>query len=207
MESLLHAPRGAARLRLKAKGTCNLLFSSGHSDLLNLGHVAVPDEFKSAAKQLEADSRVKLRRFAYGVYGIVTRDYDYAHTPRWTASVNREAWQFSDGGALHDRVQMLCGGDAFDLGRAVILLRAGVGLGWSSDADSWSQVLPVLRNLQTQCLGWEDYLKIYLRGRRHWLDLPIDGSKDTRDMKQVLSNVIFIRKAVWRTTPFRLPLE
>ena len=210
MESLLHAPRGAARLRLEAKGkrgTGKRLFSSGHSDLLNLGHVAVPDEFKSAAKQLEADSRIKLRRFAYGVYGIVTRDYDYAHTPRWTALVNREAWQLLDRAALEVRVSTLCAGDAFDLGRAVILLRAAVALGYFSDDESWSRVLPVLRALQTQCSSWEDYLTVYLRGRRRWLELPVDGSKDTPDMKQVLSNVIFIRKTVWRTTPFRLSLE
>ena len=169
--------------------------------------VASPDEFRSAARRLEADSRIKLRRFAYGVYGIVTRDYDYAHTPRWTALVNREAWQLSDLAALDARVEMLCVGDAFDLGRALILLRAGVGLGWLSDADSWPRALPVLRGLQTQCLGWEDYLKIYLRGRRRWLNLLEDGSKDTLEMKQVLGNVAYIRRAVWRTTPFRLPLE
>ena len=127
------------------------------------------DEFKSAAKQLEADSRIKLRRFAHGVYGIITRDYDYAHTPRWTALVNREAWQLSNLAALETRVETLCVGDAFDLGRALILLRAGVGLGWLSDADSWLKALPVLRGLQTQCLGWEDYLKVYLRGRRRWV--------------------------------------
>ena len=207
MESLLHAPRGAARLRLEAKGTCNLLFSSGHSDLLNLGHVAVPDEFKSAAKQLEADSRVKLRRFAYGVYGIVTRDYDYAHTPRWTASVNREAWQLLDRAALEVRVGTLCAGDAFDLGRAVILLRAAVALGYFSDDESWSRVLLVLRALQTQCSSWEDYLTVYLRGRRRWLGLLEDGSRDDAEMKQVLGNVVFIRKTVWRTTPFRLSLD
>lgn len=207
MESLLHAPRGAARLRLEAKGTCNLLFSSGHSDLLNLGHVAVPDEFKSAAKQLEADSRIKLRRFAYGVYGIVTRDYDYAHTPHWTASVNREAWQLLDRAALEVRVGTLCAGDAFDLGRAVILLRAAVALGYFSDDESWSRVLLVLRALQTQCSSWEDYLTVYLRGRRRWLGLLEDGSRDDAEMKQVLGNVVFIRKTVWRTTPFRLSLN
>ena len=207
MESFLHAPRGAARLRLEAKGTCNLLFSSGHSDLLNLGHVAVPDEFKSAAKQLEADSRIKLRRFAYGVYGIVTRDYDYAHTPHWTASVNREAWQLLDRAALEVRVGTLCAGDAFDLGRAVILLRAAVALGYFSDDESWSRVLLVLRALQTQCSSWEDYLTVYLRGRRRWLGLLEDGSRDDAEMKQVLGNVVFIRKTVWRTTPFRLSLN
>ena len=169
--------------------------------------MAAPDEFRSAAKRLEADSRIKLRRFAYGVYGIVTRDYDYAHTPRWTALVNTEAWQLSDRAALEVRVGTLCAGDAFDLGRAVILLRAAVGLGYLSDAESWARVLLVLRMLQSQCLGWEDYLSVYLRGRRGWLALPTDGSKDTAEMKQVLSNVAFIRKTVWRTTPFRLPLE
>ena len=169
--------------------------------------MAATDEFKSAAKRLEADSRIKLRRFAYGVYGIVTRDYDYAHTPRWSALVNAEAWQLADASALNARVETLCAGDAFDLGRGLILLRAGVALGYLSDAESWSRVLPLLRGLQTQCLGWEDYLKIYLRGRRHWLDLPEDGSKDTPEMRQFLSNVTYIRKAVWRTTPFRLPLE
>jgi len=168
--------------------------------------VAAPDEFKSAAKRLEADSRIKLRRFAYGVYGIVTRDYDYAHTPRWTALVNREAWQLPDRAALEVKVATLCAGDAFDLGRAVILLRAAVALGYLSDDESWLRVLLVLRAIQTQCLSWEQYLQVYLRGRRHWLELPVDGSKDTPDMKQVLSNVNFIRKAVWRTTPFRLAL-
>ena len=183
------------------------IISSGHSDLLNSRHVAAPDEFRSAAKRLEADSRIKLRRFAYGVYGIVTRDYDYAHTPRWTALVNAEAWGLADRAALEVRVGALCAGDAFDLGRAVILLRAAVGLGYFSDAESWARVLLVLRMLQSQCLGWEDFLNRYLRGRREWLGLPEDGSRDTADMKQVLSNVVFIRKAVWRTTPFRLPLE
>ena len=165
------------------------------------------DEFTGAAKQLEADSRIKLRRFAYGVYGIVTRDYDYAHTPRWTALVNAEAWRLSDRAALEVKVGILCAGDAFDLGRAVILLRAAVGLGYFSDAESWARVLLVLRMLQSQCLGWEDFLNRYLRGRREWLGLPEDGSKDTLDMKQMLGNVVFIRKAVWRTTPFRLSLE
>ena len=174
---------------------------------VRLHAVAATDEFKSAAKRLEADSRMKLRRFAYGVYGIVTRDYDYAHTPRWTALVNREAWQLTDAGALMGRVETLCAGDAFDLGRALILLRAGVALGYLSDADSWARALPILRGLQTQYLGWEDYLKVYLRGRRRWLELPEEGSKDTPEMKQVLDNVDFIRKTVWRTTPFRLPLE
>jgi hypothetical protein len=172
-----------------------------------LRNVAATDEFKSSAKRLEADSRIKLRRFAYGVYGIVTRDYDYAHTPRWTALVNREAWRLADAGALEERVGTLCAGDAFDLGRALILLRAGVALEWLSDTDSWSRVGPVLRGLQTQCLGWEDYLNTYLRGRRRWLELPEDGSSDTLEMKQVLRNVAYIRRAVWRTTPFRLPLE
>ena len=165
------------------------------------------DEFKSAAKRLEADSRIKLRRFAYVVYGIVTRDYDYAHTPRWTALVNREMWQLPDRVALESRVGTLCAGDAFDLGRAVILLRAAVALGYFSDDESWSRVLLALRMLQTQCSSWEQFLEGYLRGRRGWLELPVDGSKDTPEMKQVLSNVVYIRKLVWRTTPFRLPLE
>jgi len=169
--------------------------------------VAVPDEFKSASKQLEADSRIALRRFAYGVYGIVTRDYDYAHTPRWTALVNFETWQLLDRAALEARVGTLCAGDAFDLGRAVILLRAAVALGYLSDEESWLRVSLVLRAIQTQCLGWEQYLEVYLRGRRLWLDLPIDGSRDTPDMRQVLSNADFIRRAVWRTTPFRLLLD
>ena len=169
--------------------------------------MAAPDEFKSAAKRLEADSRIKLRRFAYGVYGIVTRDYDYAHVPRWTALVNREAWQLSDRAALEARVGTLCAGDAFDLGRAVILLRAGVALGYFSDDESWARVTLALRMLQTRCSSWEDYLNAYLRGRRRWLELPEDGSKDTPEMRQVLSNVAYIRKAVWRTTPFRLVLE
>lgn len=203
MESFLHAPRGAAQLKLFAPSQ----FLEHRCRPVRLHPVAATDEFKSAAKRLEADSRIKLRRFAYGVYGIVTRDYDYAHTPRWSALVNREAWQLPDRAALESRVGTLCAGDAFDLGRAVILLRAAVALGYFSDDESWLRVSLVLRAIQTQCLGWEDYLRIYLRGRRRWLELLEDGSQDTPEMRQFLSNVTSIRKAVWRTTPFRLPLE
>ena len=205
MESLLHAPRGAAQLRLfRLEPACLL---EHRRRPVRLHYVAATDEFKTAAKRLEADSRIKLRRFAYGVYGIVTRDYDYAHVPRWTALVNFETWQLPDRAALETRVGTLCAGDAFDLGRAVILLRAAVALGYLSDDESWLRLPLVLRSIQTQCVGWEDYLTVYLRGRRRWLELPVDGSKDTLEMRQVLNNVAHVRKAVWRTTPFRLVLE
>jgi hypothetical protein len=169
--------------------------------------VTEQQEFKRARAKLEADLRIKTRRFAYGVYGIVTRDYDYAHTGQWTQGVNKTAWQLDGADSLEARVVALSSGDAFDLGRAVILLRAGVALGYLTDEQSWARVLPVLRAIQTQCQGWEDYLNVYLRGRRRWLNLPDDGSKDDADMREVRRNADHIRRLVWRTTPFRTTLE
>ncbi len=164
-------------------------------------------EFKRAKARLEADLRIRERRFAYGVYGTVTRDYDYAHTPQWTVLVNKEAWKLESAAGLEAQVEAFVAGDAFDLGRAVIVLRAGVGLGLLTDAQSWARVIPVLRAIQTQCQGWEDYLGAYLRGRRRWLNLPEDGSRDDADMREVKANAEHIRRVVWRTTPFRTPLE
>ncbi len=168
-----------------------------------------PDEFATAKLKLEQDIRTPLKRFAFGVYGIVTQDYDYAHTPVWTAEVNREAWQLESQADLEVRVAELLSAppDGFDLGRAVILLRAAVALKLYSEAESWPRVAGVLARLQTHCLGWEDYAGQYIAGRRAWLSLPEDGKKDDADMRVTLENVTLLRKTVWRTTPFRLRLE
>jgi hypothetical protein len=167
-----------------------------------------PDEFTVAKARLEEDLRTPLKRWAFGVYGVVTRDYDYAHTPQWTRQVNAEAWKLQSQVDLEARVAELLSGfpTGFEFGRAVILLRAAVALGFYSDAESWSRVTGLLLHLQVQGSGWEDYAAQYLRGRRRWLGLPEDGKRDDAEMRLVVENVARLRKTVWRTTPFRLRL-
>jgi Protein of unknown function (DUF1266) len=168
-----------------------------------------PDEFQLARARLQDDIRTPLKRWAYGVYGIVTRDYDYAHTPTWTRQVNTENWQLESQSALEARVAALLSGQpsGFELGRAVILLRAAVALGFYTDAESWSRVTGLLLHLQTQGNGWEEFAEQYVTGRRVWLGLPESGKRDDADMRALLENVSLLRKSVWRTTPFRFRLD
>jgi Protein of unknown function (DUF1266) len=168
-----------------------------------------PDEFILARARLEEDIRTPLKRWAFSAYGIVTRDYDYAHTPRWTRQVNAEVWHLASQPDLETRVAELLSSQpsGFEFGRAVILLRAAVALWFYTDAESWSRVTGLLLHLQVQGSSWEEYAAQYVRGRRRWLGLPEDGKRDDADMRGVLENISRLRKTVWRTTPFRLRLE
>lgn len=96
--------------------------------------------------------------------------------------------------------------DAWGLLRAMLLLRSAVAVGWLSNERSFERCYEVGKQLQERYDSWNAMAADVLASRRARFGLPIDGSGDTEDMKEVVASVEYLAATQWRKTPWSMGL-
>ena len=57
---------------------------------------------------------------------------------------------------------------AWDFGRYIFLCRQGYNVGWLTEKEAWSRIIPAARLLQASYSSWDEYAADYLLGRYFW---------------------------------------
>jgi hypothetical protein len=57
---------------------------------------------------------------------------------------------------------------AWDFGRYIFLCRLGYNVGWFTEKEAWSRIIPAARLLQASYSSWDEYAADYLLGRYFW---------------------------------------
>lgn len=166
---------------------------------------------RSAAERLDADACDPYRRWVQGVFLLVTGDCDHAHLPGAEARRMLAHWWDVYGPLELRRVlQRLAdpsGGEhAWPLLRFILVSRLSVAAGLVADEVSWDEILPIARRLQAAYPSWRAMAQAYVRARRQWRELPLDGSADDEGMKTILDNLARLDDTRWRELDFKTPL-
>src|SRR5262245_57373657 len=117
-----------------------------------------------------ADDRDPVKRWAKGVFGIITGGTDYGHMDK--REVRRglsEWWDINNIDEFQDRFRELNAERpkskpeaAWCWVRAANLARMAAGAQFISHDDSWRLVVPFLIRIQRSFIGWEELGKSYL---------------------------------------------
>lgn len=161
--------------------------------------------------RLALDARDPARRWVQNAFMLVTGEHDYAHLPGGEARRILAHWWDVYGPLEHRRVLASLGEDAgrdhaWGLLRFIVVSRLGVAAGLCSDEVSWADVLPVARRLQAAYPGWRAMAHAYVRARRQWKSLPLDGTADDASMQQILENLARLDDTRWAELPWETPL-
>jgi hypothetical protein len=163
--------------------------------------------------KINPDESDPLKRWAQAIYCIYTGDFDYAKKPHdFVNPTLVQSWHIRKRNdlivALEELAQAANPYPAWDYVRFLNLARMGVAVRHLSDSESWSRIKPICQLLQANYQNWEHVGEDYLRGRREWLDLDVNGSQDNSDptgeMPRILANIAQLRSSLWSTTRFDL---
>ncbi len=168
-------------------------------------------EARQRAQEQLADERDPVKRWAKGVYGIITGGIDYAYKDkRRLRTVLRERWGIKDAEEFHAYYRNLSAEQPQDQPkaawcwvRAVNLARMAAGARFIDYGESWRLIAPVLPRIQTSFAGWEDLGQNY-QARDTWLR---EQSINPQDVENVEDNLNALRATVWRTMAFDQPLQ
>ncbi len=164
-----------------------------------------------AEDRLTADARDPYRRWVQNVYLLVTTDRDYAHLSRAEASrILAHWWEVYGPIELHCTLQQLAVSGspdrAWPLVRYVLVSRLGVAAGMLDEETSWDEILPIAHRLQRAYPSWRAMGQAYLQARRLWMSLPLDGSEDDDQMRQIVDNFARLDDTRWAELDFDTPL-
>jgi Protein of unknown function (DUF1266) len=164
--------------------------------------------------RLRADAADPYRRWVQNVFLLVTGDCDYAHLPGAEARRMLAHWWDVYGPLeLHRTLRGLAATEpgasdhAWPLVRYILVSRLGVAAGMLDDDVSWDEILPVARRLQAAYPGWRAMAQAYVQARRHWRELPLDGSGDDDGMTYILDNLARLDDTRWQQLDFALELQ
>lgn len=167
---------------------------------------------KTEETREEVDARDPLRRWCQAGVRLVSRDCDYGHLPRGEARRMLQRWWHVHGPReLHDVLRTL--GDspnpdnAWELLRFIIVVRLGAAAEMVDDDDSWSMAAPIAMRLQDAYGDWSAMAQAYVRARRQWQELALDGSQDDATMRWITDNLQSLRASTWNEVPWDLELE
>jgi hypothetical protein len=165
----------------------------------------------SPADRLAADATDPYRRWVQNVFLLVTGDCDYAHLPGAEARRMLAHWWDVYGPLeLRRTLKRLAdpsGGEhAWPLVRFILVSRLGVAAGMADDEVSWDEILPVARRLQAAYPSWRAMAQAYVRARRQWRELPLDGSADDDGMTNILDNLARLDDTRWRDLAYKAEL-
>jgi hypothetical protein len=165
----------------------------------------------SAAALLEADAKDPYRRWVQNAFLLVTGDCDYAHLSGAEARrVLAHWWDVYGPVELRRTLRRLAdpsqGEHAWPLLRFILVSRLGVAAGMVHDEVSWDEILPVARRLQAAYPSWRAMAQDYVRARRQWRDLPLDGSADDEGMTTILDNLARLDDTRWRELDYKAEL-
>jgi len=159
-----------------------------------------------------ADERDPVKRWAKGVFGIVTGGTDHGHADKqdlrrglseWWGIDNTEQFQ-ERFRALHAERPQSKPEAAWCWVRAANLARMAAGAQLISQDDSWRLVVPFLVCIQRSFAGWEELGQSYLVAWEDWLR---DREINRENVENVEESIETLRGDVWRKVAFNQPLE
>jgi hypothetical protein len=158
-----------------------------------------------------ADERDPVRRWAKGVFGIITGGTDYGHVDKRELRLGlRQWWGINNTEQFKDRFRDLDAERprskpeaAWCWVRAVTLARMAAGAQFISKDESWRLVIPFLGRIQRSFAGWEELGQGYLAAWEYWLR---DREINREDVENVEQNIEALREDVWRGLAFNQPL-
>jgi Protein of unknown function (DUF1266) len=159
-----------------------------------------------------ADERDPARRWAKGVYGIITGGADCAYGDKRGLRVAlRDWWDINDTEQFRTVFSELEAEEprskaeaAWCWVRAVNLARLAVGAQFISYAESWRLIVAILPRLQRSFTGWEDLGQSYLVARDDWVR---ENDIDPQAIASVEDNIDELRATVWRHVAFGQMLD
>jgi len=159
-----------------------------------------------------ADERDPVKRWAGGVFGIITGGPDYGHGDKRDLLLGLgEWWGINSTAQFQDRIRELNAERprskpeaAWCWVRAVNLARMAAGAQFISKEDSWRLVVPFLVRIQHSFTGWEELGQSYLLAWEAWLR---DREIDREDVENVKESIETLRGGVWRGLTFNQPLQ
>jgi hypothetical protein len=165
----------------------------------------------SPAARLEADANDPCRRWVQSAFLLVTGDCDYAHLPGAEARRMLAHWWDVYGPLeLRRTLRQLAdpsqGEHAWPLLRFILVSRLSVAAGMVPDEVSWDELLPVARRLQAAYPSWRAMAQDYVRARRQWRELPLDGSADDEGMTNILDNLARLDDTRWQELDYKTEL-
>ena len=160
----------------------------------------------------EIDAADPLRRWCQACVRLVSRDCDYGHLARGEARRMLQRWWHVHGPReLHDALRNLGSSpnpdNAWELLRFIIVARLGAAAEMVDDDDSWSMIGPIALRLQDAYDDWSAMAQAYVRARRQWQELPLDGSEDDDTMQWITENLQSLRAGTWTEVPWDLEME
>lgn len=158
-----------------------------------------------------ADRKDPARAWLQGTTFILQRGDDYGYVDDGQIGVMLEdSWGVTDLPSLRATVADLEGRadePAWNLLRAMLLLRSATAMGWVDNEASFRECFRLGARLQSGYPSWEAMGEDLLRSRRAWRELPLDGSDDDDDMELVVDSLNDVRKSHWSTVPWTTPLR
>jgi len=159
-----------------------------------------------------ADERVPKRRWAKGVFGIITGGTDYGYADKRQLRLGLSEWwginntdEFQDRfRELHSELPRNKSEAAWCWVRAVNLARMAAGAQFISQDDSWRLVDTFLLRIQRTFAGWEELGQNYLVAREAWMR---DREINREDVENVEESIEALREDVWRRLAFNQPLQ
>ncbi len=158
-----------------------------------------------------ADDRHPTRRWAHGIFGLISGARDYAFAEKRDLRVGlRDWWGNNNKDGFRARFMELCDEQprtkqeaAWCWVRAINLTRMAAGAGLVSHEACWRLIVPFLRRIQESFSGWEDLGQHYLAAYNAWV---VDRNIDRQSVESVDDNINVLREGVWREMPFTQPL-
>jgi hypothetical protein len=159
-----------------------------------------------------ADDRDPVRRWAPGVFGIISGGADYGYRDKDDLRVAlREWWGIDDTEQFQARyIELIATRPqskpeaAWCWVRAVNLARMAAGAQFISNDASWKLITVVLPRIQGSFAGWEDLGQSYLAARDIWLR---ERNISRQSVENVEDSIAELREGVWREVAFDQPLN
>jgi hypothetical protein len=158
-----------------------------------------------------ADQHDPSRRWAHGVFGLISGAGDHAYEPsRALRRALGNWWDINTTDEFRARFAKLCAEQpsskpeaAWCWVRAVNLARMAAGAGLVSHEVCWQLIGQFLPRIQRVFSGWEDLGQNYLTASEVWLQ---ERNIDRRSVEDVADNINVLREGLWREVSFSEPL-
>ncbi len=144
-------------------------------------------------------------RWAHGVYGLWSGAEDSGTWANDRAQQSLKSWYgITDRPTLMKMVESLkqAGKEsaAWDMVRAVDLIRMGFAAGYLDEDDCWEKVRQVALELQKHHTSWEELGTSFERGMHGWQDSR--NITDANERSRVQRNLPILRSQVWPKVKF-----
>jgi hypothetical protein len=213
-------PRPSRRQQLWALATCGILTEANgeRHDLLG-GASKTPGNVRLAKQVLSQQWDIHNRRdllaqLSWIEKGGHRRDFDtitYAvATPGQLEKLNAQA---DENPSLANAVEVARGSSGrlgarsisgWDYARYVFLCRRGYLVGYLTEGEAWSRIMPAARVMQSTFRSWRELGDNYLIGRRFWSAQATKASG--AQMRQAEARLLSDRQSPWVRLPWRLDL-